>query len=262
MIIDSHIHVGPMARQYVRSYSLSTLLERMDRLDIAIAISTNTFSLDEVDLEYGAALGDRLCCESHGRILSYHYYDPRRMQQSLSVMERYLDHPAYVGIKLHPSWTMTAADDERYRPAWEFAAYHKLPILSHTWDCSPTNPKQAYAFPSRFEKFVSAYPEVHFIIAHSGGRRNGIQAAVALGRKYRNVLFDIAGDIWPNGFLEYVAAEAGADRILFGSDYTMMDQQIMLGVVMGAEIPIEDKEKILYQNAQRVFHLSHTCIGG
>lgn len=255
MIIDSHIHVGPMARQYVRDYSLSALLKRMDSLEITQAISTNTFALDEEDLEYGAAFGSRLYRESGGRILSYHYYHPGKQALSLHVMERYLDDPAYVGIKIHPSWTYTPADDESYRPVWEFAAHHQLPILSHTWDLSPTNPKQAFAFPSRFEPFVREYPDVQLILAHCGGRLNGIRAAVELGKAYPNVLFDIAGDIWPNGFLEYAASQVGTGRILYGSDYTMMDQQIMLGVVIGAGLPASEKEKILYANAKRVFRL-------
>ena len=200
-------------------------------------------------------MGSRLYQESGGRILSYHYYDPRRQDLSLSLMEQYLEDPAYVGIKIHPSWTFTPADDESYRPVWEFAASHGLPLLSHTWDLSATNPKQAYSFPARFEKYVREYPGVAFIIAHSGGRPGGIRAAVELGRKYGNVLFDIAGDIWPNGFLEYVAGAVGAERILYGSDYTMMDQQMMLGVVLGSDLPEADLECILYRNAQRVFGL-------
>lgn len=255
MIIDSHIHVGPMARQYVRDYSITALLKRMDSLGIQQAISTNTYALDETDLAFGAAYGSQLYQETNGRILSYHYYHPGKQEQSLTLMEQYCADPAYVGIKIHPSWTLVPADDERYRPAWEFASAHHLPLLSHTWDLSPTNPKQAYAFPTRFQRFVQAYPDVQFIVAHSGGRPGGIRAAVELGKQFDNVLFDIAGDIWPNGFLEYLCCQVGADRVLFGSDYTMMDQQMMLGVVLGAKISTADKERILYQNAQRVFRL-------
>ena len=66
---------------------------------------------------------------------------------------------------------------------------------------------------------------------------------------------DIAGDIWPNGFLEFMARAIGAERILFGSDYTMMDQELMLGVVVGASLSIPEKENILYNNAKALFRL-------
>lgn len=252
MIIDSHIHVGPMARQYVRDYSIEGLLARMDRLDIARSISCNTYTLCEVDLEYGAEYGSRLYQETGGRILSYHYYTPEHREKSLDVMEKYVEDPAYVGIKIHPAFVMIPAEDESFRPAWEFAKAHGLPIISHTWDIT-SNPKQIYAFPDRFEKFIREYPEVKFIMAHSGGRPGGIRAAARLGKKYKNVLFDIAGDIWCNGTLEYLTEQVGAERILYGSDYNMMDQQMMLGVVLGSKLTAKEKECILCHNARRLF---------
>ena len=209
----------------------------------------------KIQIDNPAQLGSDLYRRSNGRIRSYHYYHPGKQAQSLAAMDRYVDDPAYVGIKIHPSWALTSADDERWRPVWEYAAAHRLPILAHTWDLSPTNPKQAYAFPARFEKFVREYPGVKLILAHSGGRCGGIRAAAALGQKYPNVYVDIAGDIWPNGFLEFMAHAIGAERILFGSDYTMMDQELMLGVVVGASLSIPEKENILYNNAKALFRL-------
>ncbi len=252
MIIDSHIHVGPMARQYVRDYSIEGLLAQMDRLGIDRSVSCNTYTLCEGDLEYGAEYGSRLYQETGGRILSYHYYTPKCQARSLNVMEKYVEDPAYVGIKIHPAFVMTPAEDESFRPVWEFAKAHGLPIISHTWDIT-SNPKQIYAFPDRFERFIQEYPEVKFIMAHSGGRPGGIRAAAGLGKRYKNVMFDIAGDIWCNGALEYLVGEVGAERILYGSDYNMMDQQMMLGVVLGSKLSIKEKECILCSNAIRLF---------
>ena len=45
----------------------------------------------------------------------------------------------------------------------------------------------------------------------------------------------------------------GADHVLYGSDYTMIDQRPMLGVVYGAALPNIDKEKILYHTAARIY---------
>ena len=144
MIIDSHIHVGPMARQYVRDYSIEGLLAQMDRLGIDRSVSCNTYTLCEGDLEYGAEYGSRLYQETGGRILSYHYYTPKCQARSLNVMEKYVEDPAYVGIKIHPAFVMTPAEDESFRPVWEFAKAHGLPIISHTWDItSPTRYSKA-----------------------------------------------------------------------------------------------------------------------
>lgn len=258
MIIDAHCHFGPMSRQYVKDYSLKKFLERMDRYEIETAISCACFSLgtlDQKDFVYGAALSSALLQESNGRLFSYHYFEPNLLDESLQIMEQYANDPAFVGVKIHPSWSLTSGDDERYRPAWEFAHKYNLPILAHTWDLSPANPKQAFAFPARFEKYVREYPDVSFILGHSGGRTGGIRSMVALAKAYPNVYGDIAGDIWPNHLLEHLVSELGAERILYGSDYVMMDHGVMLGVVMGADLSLADKEKILYHNAKELFKL-------
>jgi len=49
--------------------------------------------------------------------------------------------------------------------------------------------------------------------------------------------------------------QAGADRILFGSDLTWIDPRTQLGMILDANISIEAKSQILGQNAARVFAL-------
>lgn len=253
MIIDTHIHRGPMPNQFVCDYCLERLLKSMDALDISFAVSCNTSSLLLEDFILGAEQAESDYTQSGGRIKSYFYYQPKYASDSLAVMKAYRNHPAFCGIKIHPSWAFTSADDEHYRPVWKYAKEGNLPILSHTWDASSYNPKQIFSFPSRFEKYVQEYPDVTLILAHSGGRYNGILAAVKLGEAYPNVYYDTAGDIYANGFLEYLVSHVGSRRVMFGSDYTMMDQRTMLGVVLGADLPVADKENILYNTAQKVF---------
>ena len=170
-------------------------------------------------------------------------------------MKAYIKEPAFKGIKIHPSFAYTYADDEVYRPVWEFAAKHDLPIISHTWELSSYNEAQKYSVPNRFEKYIEVYSNVPLIMAHSGGRYRAIIEAAQLGKRYQNVYYDTAGDIYANGFLEYLVEQVGASRIFFGSDCTMMDQRTMLGIVFGADISLEDKEKILFKNANEFFKL-------
>ena len=163
------------------------------------------------------------------------------------------------GIKIHPSFHLVSADNELYDNIWRYADEHGVILLSHTWDISLTNPVQKYSYPTRFEKFVKRYPGVRFILAHSGGRYNGILEAARIAKENRNVFLDIAGDIYANEFLEYITGEVGSQRILFGTDYPMMDQHTMLGVVLGAGISLKDKENILFNNAYDLFCLNGRC---
>ena len=255
MIIDIHNHRGPMPNMLIMDHSLPRILDTMDRLGIQVSFGCNSLCLTHEDFKNGA----KQACEdyilSSGRLRAFFFYHPKKADESLKVMRDYLKEPAFCGIKIHPATSKTYADDESYRPVWEFAAQNALPIQAHTWDVSSYNPIQKYSFPSHFEKYVKAYPTVPLFMAHCGGRYNGIVEAARLGREYPNIFYDIAGDIYANGFLEYLVSQVGASRIFYGSDCPMMDQREMLGVVYGADISIEDKERILFKNANEFFGL-------
>lgn len=253
MIIDAHIHRGSMPPQPCRDLTLEDLLALMDRLGIQTAIGSHCLALYLGDMEAAGRIAEQEHATSGGRICAFHYYDPRRQALSLAVMERYAGHPAFRGIKIHPSFALTPAGSPAYRPAWEFAQKHRLPILTHSWDLSDQNPKQAFSYPPEFEGYVSTFPDVTLVLAHAGGRYNGVLQACALGRRHPNVCFDIAGDLYENGFLEYLVEQVGADRVMYGSDCPMMDPRTMLGVVLGAGLSEAERQKILHDTANRIY---------
>ncbi|MGI5877404.1 MAG: amidohydrolase family protein [Christensenellales bacterium] len=256
MIIDAHMHLGVIAGVYNYDTETDSLLDTMDRLGIGFALSSHNYAIGWGNLVLGAELSIQSYYDTSGRIVSYHVYDPRDSRESIKIMEQYHDPKIFRGIKIHPSFHYTDASDERYRPVYEWARTRKLPILTHSWTLSQTNPKQKYSLPSAFEKYIIEYPDVTLILGHSGGRYRGICEAVQLGQKYPNVMFDTAGDIHISDLVEYLVDSVGDDRVLYGSDYSMMDQRTMLGAVIGASIPYPSKEKILCGNALRIFGLS------
>ncbi len=252
-IIDGHFHTGPVPSQCVDDRTLETTLRVMDRLDIERAISANSYMFIGEQFERAVQV-DAVNYEKSGhRIYTYFGFYPQCADKALETMYRHKDDPQCVGIKIHPNNSQVYADDESFRPVWEAAKALNLPIMSHTWDTSTYNPGQKYAFIGLFEKYIREYPEVTFIFGHSGGRYNGIKKAIEIGMKYPNAHYDIGGDIWPLGFLEELTDKIGADRILYGSDYQMIEQRPMLGVVYGANISDLEKEKILHHTAARIF---------
>lgn len=251
-IIDSHMHVGASPDYLEWDQSLEALIRLMDRLEIERGISAHSLALKD---EYAAAMREdaRVFEATGGRIYSYFCFGPLHPQPALDLIRAYHTNPIYRGIKIHPSGACVDADDERYRPIWELARELKLPIISHTWNISSYHPSQKSAFAGKFEKYVSEYPDVTFIFAHSGGRYDGILEAVRIGKAHPNCYFDIAGDINGGGVLEYLVDNLGAGRVIYGSDCYMIEQRPMLGVVLGSALSAADKEKILRYNALKVY---------
>jgi len=253
MIIDAHCHLGTSPQFFTPDASVSTMLRVMDRLGIDRAIAAPLGLLSGHD-ERGWREALDAHRESGGRILLYTVFDPCR-PGSLEFVRQTAEEPAVVGIKIHPAFHLCPADDERYRPVWEFAAEKRLPILTHSWCISDYNPTQKYAQPALFARYAREFPQVALILGHSGGRYEGHLAAAALARQLENVYLDLAGDCYGLGLVEYLVAEAGAGRILYGSDLTWIDPRTQLGMVLDAEIPSSDKAMILRDNALRLFRM-------
>jgi uncharacterized protein len=254
MIIDTHCHLDDTSRFIVPDASLATLLRTMDRLGIERGINAPALMFTTTPDE-GLRQGLAAYRESHGRILLYTLYHPYE-PDSLAFVRRSLEEPAVVGIKIHPAVHLCPADDERWRPLWELAAETATPILTHSWCASDYNPAQKHSQPALFAKYVSEFPSVALILGHSGGRYEGHLAATALARTHSNVYLDIAGDIYGLGLIEYLVAQAGADRVLYGSDYQWFDPRSQLGMILDAAISPADKAKILRDNAIKLFGLT------
>ena len=256
MIIDTHSHFDDLA---VMSFdqSLKHHLDMMDRLGIDCLIQSLARALGRencVNFDGYAEKCLELYERSGKRIFSYFVYTPFKSDFCIGMIEEYIGDPAFVGIKIHPADNYRYADDEAFRPVYETAKKYGCPIMSHTWALT-SNPKQKYAVPERFEKFIREYPEVNLIFGHSGGRIEGIKTAAEIGERYKNVYFDIAGDIYDRALIKYIAGRVGADRLLFASDLPWFDPASQMGMVLGADISTDDKALILGENAAKLFSI-------
>ena len=254
MIIDAHVHLGDVAFFRVPDASLEAMLSLMDSLGINLAISMHGAGLMEC-FEEAYKASETAYRRSGGRFPYCLTYHPLYAEDSLGWIQKALGHPGLVGIKIHPGQHQVFPDDPRYEPVWRFAAEHQLPIVTHSWALSDYNPTQRFATPEHFESCVSQYPQVNLILGHAGGRYEGHRTAASLARRYPNVYLDLSGDVYSFGFIEWLVAQVGADRILFGSDAVWIDPRTHLARILDADISLTEKRLILGENAARLFRL-------
>ena len=69
----------------------------------------------------------------------------------------------------------------------------------------------------------------------------------------KNVWLDFSGSISHADDLEYAVRLVGADRLLFGSDMPDLAFQCSYGQLIEADLTPEDREKIAWKNAVRLF---------
>lgn len=254
MIIDAHAHLGDVAFFRVPDAGVEAMLSLMDALGIDLAISMHGAGIMEC-FEEALHASQAAYERSHGRLPYCLIYHPLYPADSMAAIESALGRPGLVGIKIHPSQHQVYPEDPCYEPAWQLAAEWGLPIITHSWALSDYNPTQRFATPEHFERYVVRYPQVNLVLGHAGGRYEGHRAAVCLAQRYPNVYLDLSGDVYSFGLLEWLVAQVGAGRILFGSDMDWIDPRTRLGCVLDADITLEEKRLILGKNALRLFKL-------
>ena len=247
LVIDSHCHMGFWANFNVPRGDAAGMVSAMDRLGIKACVAAHHSSIGP-DFRFGNDEALKAMADFPGRIYGYATVNPNYPDEMADEIERCIS-AGMVGIKLHPEMHKVAVDDERYRPAWEYANERGLPVLSHTGTAG-LNPIKS------FEKLAEEYLDAIIILGHAGFGSEGARQSIEAGRKYPNIYPEITGSTIVYGTLERMVRELGADRVLFGTDLPFLDPRPQIGRVAFAKISDEEKRLVLGLNAQRIFNLT------
>jgi predicted TIM-barrel fold metal-dependent hydrolase len=97
------------------------------------------------------------------------------------------------------------------------------------------------------------FPRNTIVFPHLGGNKKDIADRIAIVAAHPNCSIDISGSGQERvGILELAVKEIGADRVLYGSDFTINEPSGVIARVDNAFLTPEDREKILYKNVQRL----------
>lgn len=253
-VVDAHVHVGTSGMYFASGCDVVHLLELMDTLNVAVAVCSEMRTV-MCGAQVGMESSYRLFEQSEGRIFFLGVFDPRQPDASLRVLKETTGKPGFAGLKLHPSLHGVPAESPSYEAAWGFAEDHGCTILAHSWSASDYNPVQALSTPDRFESHIRRHSSVNFVLGHAGGKGNGRAEAIRLVNAYDHVYLDFAGDIYDYRFFETILSSVPAERILYGSDYPMLDPRTNLSRVLLGDMDEGVKLKILRENAIGVYGL-------
>jgi predicted TIM-barrel fold metal-dependent hydrolase len=168
-------------------------------------------------------------------------------------------------LKIVPAWIGQPPSDERFRPVWELADKHGLPVVSQ----SGITYYSEVSHPDNFEPVAAAYPRVKLILAHMG--LGAEDRMIALASKYPNVFvdtsawFEIAPDpeSWLNkqrhappptvdDALDLLRA-IGVDRVLFGTNYAIRNVALPHEWMKSMGLTDHERSQIFSANHARVF---------
>lgn len=242
MIIDVHTHIWGYNYQQTKT----ELLKAIDRYGIdRIYVSGLTGYTPDKDKVKEANHEVEVFIREHRDCVGGYVYVSPEHDNALEVIRRGLEDQGMEGIKL---WVSTFCDEECVNPVMEAAIDYGVPVLIHAFHkANGQLPKESVG--SHVANLAGRYPKAKILMAHFGGNcYNGIPAI----RDCKNVWTDFSGSIFGGDAMEYAVEYLGADRILFGTDMGG-SYLVNLGQVKEARLTKEEQDKILYQNALRLF---------
>lgn len=240
-VIDFHGHVGRWD-QYGMIDDPALLLHAMDAVGIDVAC---VFDIFHPDGTTGNDLTAQFVARHPERFAGFAYVSPLMPERMMPELIRAIDELKFVAIKLYPPYTPWALNEPQWNPIYEFANERGLAIIFHT------GPE-----PQSFPKFVGDiaphYPHANFVIGHSGNTPVERAQAIAAAQANPNVYLETCSTFRTPGVIEQLVNEAGADRVIYGSDMPLMDPRPQIGKIITAEITDDAKRQVLGLNARRL----------
>jgi predicted TIM-barrel fold metal-dependent hydrolase len=158
-----------------------------------------------------------------------------------------------IGVKVHPAVQKVAPEHPRAIELYRACAERGLPVL---WHCGPVGIESRLArrlcWLDRYAEAIRQCPEVTFVLGHSGALQ--FERALELCQRHENVHLEISCQSLAN--VRRIAAEAPAERVMFGSDWPFYHQAIPLAkALLATEGFPERRANLLWRNATRLFNL-------
>jgi predicted TIM-barrel fold metal-dependent hydrolase len=279
MIIDSHTHILPevfrseksrflekdgtfralFSSDRAASASSELLLEEMNRSEVDVSVVAG---YGWTDLETAQLSNDYLlssAVKSQGRLIPLCSVNPLWGRDAIEEIERCTEAGAKGIGELHPdSQNSLNADFATLAPFFSVARSLELPILIHASEPVGHNyPGKGTVTPEYSLALAQAFPENTLIFAHLGCGLPFYSLMPEVRRQLKNVYFDSAAFPFlysPDVFATSSAA-AGAEKILFASDFPLLSQERALKEFRAGDIDGSEFDAVLGENAQRLWKL-------
>ena len=153
------------------------------------------------------------------------------------------------GVKLHPDIQRFEADAPKAMRLYEICADAGLPVLMHTGDF-----RFDYSNPNRIANVLRSFPKLKLIGAHLGGWSVWDAAARTLP-DFTNFMVDSSScSRWlSTERMKQIIRAYGANRVLFGTDYPMWEQQEEIDALLQLDLTDWEYCRIFWDNAEALY---------
>jgi predicted TIM-barrel fold metal-dependent hydrolase len=279
VIIDFHTHIFPpwlkeRRDEYIKRDPCFSLLYSQPQAKMATAEELIA-SMDEARIDLSIILnigwvGHELCVKTNDYILDSVSRYPTRLvgfcaiqpgaeDSAIAELERCAKGGAKgIGELRSDVQGFDLSDKKTMKPLVDAALKHDLILLTHSSE--PVGHEysgKGSITPDILYTFITAFPSLTLVCAHWGGGLPFYALMPEVSKALDNVFFDTAATVFlykPEIF-EQMSQLIGSDKILFGTDYPLMDQNRVIAQIQSSQLSEEDKARILGANAQKLLDL-------
>jgi predicted TIM-barrel fold metal-dependent hydrolase len=88
-------------------------------------------------------------------------------------------------------------------------------------------------------RLLAEFPKTTFVLAHLGDSPEEVEERIALAARFENLYLDICGHGYQRmGVLELAVQQAGRERVLYGSDFTINDPAGVIARIQAADFDV------------------------
>lgn len=245
VIIDVHAHAGPwFFAMDVGDPRLGEALMRRYGIDAAIVSASEAVTYDAVSgNRWLADVLDEWPADAP-RLYGYVTVNPTDLPSAEADLDRYLPGGRFVGVKIHTTYPAQGLGSTAMRDALRLVAAAGVPALVHTWGAD------VWALVD----VLAAETSLRLVAGHMGGPawREGVAAATRCDRLH----LEPCCSITDRGKIRYALDRVPAGQLLFGTDSTLIDPAVSLGMVADAGLDAGERELMMWRNAADLFGIS------
>ena len=276
MIIDFHTHIFPPEiknnrSRYVEQDPCFAVLYSDKKAKMATAEELIS-SMDKAVIDKSVILNigwttHEFCVETNNYILESISRYPDRLIGFCSVQPLAFDAAleevgrcAAAGCKgvgeLRPDIQLFDLMDEQVaQPLVDIIRKHNLVLLTHSSEPAGHDyPGKGACTPDMLYPFIATYPDIKTVCAHWAGGLPFYSLMPEVDKAMKNTYFDSAASpyLYRPEIYQHVSQLVGAEKILLGSDFPLIEQKRALKELEDAALTREEKELIGSVNALKL----------
>jgi uncharacterized protein len=234
VIFDSHMHVGSFKSMFGVSLDrdgIDALMREHEIGNGVVFYPDNAYTREVV--------------ESIPGLYALYWGNPR-VPGYVEELHQYLEHPKFIGLKLHPLIDGYLPNDPSVHQMIELIVERDLPVLIH---CG----HPIFTLPWSLEELAVSFPTLKMVIGHMGhGNVVYINASIDVALRNPNVYLETSGMPMHTKIRE-AYERVGETRVLFGTDVPFHHPLVEITKVRVSGLPDDAVERVLSRNGRLLF---------